>query len=206
MRRHEVILRHRSPCRCFELADHVVDAMKRGFVPNGIREVESRFSGLRRDYQDYPKGSVRVHAQIRTSSSARFFFALRSDNHLQAAPTSRVARSFPQLNVISPGCSWTVQLDYPKQRVEDRSPDHHLLLQQVLFPGGLRLRDGRFGAAVNCLAFVQLPPETRVTSKMASPTGAALMYSEDSIRIELVGGAVERVKRVKRASNSACEL
>jgi hypothetical protein len=86
----------------FELADHVVDAMKRGFVPNGIREVESRFSRLRRDYRDYvPKGNVGVHAQIRTSSSARFFFALRSDNHLQAAPTSRVARSFPQLNVIS---------------------------------------------------------------------------------------------------------
>ena len=32
------------------------------------------------------------------------------------------------------------------------------------------------------------------------------MYSEDSIRIELAGGAVERVKRVKRVSDIACEL
>lgn len=37
----------------------------------------------------------------------------------------------------------------------DSSPEQRTLLQSVLFPEGLRFREGRFGTAVTCLAFTQ---------------------------------------------------
>jgi hypothetical protein len=39
----------------------------------------------------------------------------------------------------------------------DASPQRRVHLQSVLFPEGLRFRDDRFGTAVTCLAFAQLP-------------------------------------------------
>ena len=44
-------------------------------------------------------------------------------------------------------------------------------LQRVLFPEGLRLKDGRFGTAVTCLAFTQLPESTAFENDLASPPG-----------------------------------
>jgi hypothetical protein len=49
--------------------------------------------------------------------------------------------------------------------------DQRPRLQRILFPEGLRLKDGRFGTAVTCLAFTHLAePRTR-ESGMASPAG-----------------------------------
>lgn len=53
----------------------------------------------------------------------------------------------------------------------DASPQQRVHLQSVLFPEGLRFRDGRFGTAVTCLAFAQLPATADAESGMASPTG-----------------------------------
>ena len=44
-------------------------------------------------------------------------------------------------------------------------------LQRALFPEGLRLRDGRIGTAVTCMAFTQLEAIEGRESGLASPTG-----------------------------------
>ncbi len=44
-------------------------------------------------------------------------------------------------------------------------------LQRVLFPEGLRLKDGRLGTAASCLAFMQLRPFDARQEGLASPTG-----------------------------------
>ena len=44
-------------------------------------------------------------------------------------------------------------------------------LQRVLFPEGLRYRDGGFGTVVTCFAFTTLERNTEVGSGLASPTG-----------------------------------
>ena len=44
-------------------------------------------------------------------------------------------------------------------------------LQRALFPEGVRLRDGRFGTAVTCMAFTQLEAIEDRESGVASPTG-----------------------------------
>ncbi len=44
-------------------------------------------------------------------------------------------------------------------------------LQEVLFPEGLRLRDGRFGTAVTCMAFKQLSGSEGAENGLASPPG-----------------------------------
>ena len=46
-------------------------------------------------------------------------------------------------------------------------------LQRALFPEGLRLRDGRIGTAVTCMAFTQLQTNEGDYSGMASPGGFA---------------------------------
>ena len=51
--------------------------------------------------------------------------------------------------------------------------DQRLRLQSVLFPQGLRLRDGRFGTAISCLAFAQLGENSEVGSGLASPIYAS---------------------------------
>lgn len=43
-------------------------------------------------------------------------------------------------------------------------------LQNVLFPEGLRLKEGRFGTAVTCLVFTQLAEIQKTESGMASPS------------------------------------
>ncbi|MDP6373109.1 MAG: recombinase family protein [Vicinamibacterales bacterium] len=50
-------------------------------------------------------------------------------------------------------------------------PEQKLRLQRALFPEGLRFKDGRFGTAVTCLAFMQLAEPNTQESSMASPTG-----------------------------------
>ena len=49
--------------------------------------------------------------------------------------------------------------------------DQKQRLQQVLFPEGLRFDGEKFGTAVTCLAFKQMPPDESGNSGMASPTG-----------------------------------
>jgi hypothetical protein len=44
-------------------------------------------------------------------------------------------------------------------------------LQQVRFPEGLRLKDGRFGTAVTCVAFKQLAEHSTRELELASPSG-----------------------------------
>jgi hypothetical protein len=44
-------------------------------------------------------------------------------------------------------------------------------LQQVLFPESLRFDGEKFGTAVTCLAFKQLPDNDKVESSVASPPG-----------------------------------
>ena len=44
-------------------------------------------------------------------------------------------------------------------------------LQRALFPEGLRLRDGRVGTAVTCMAFTQLEAIEDRNEGLASPTG-----------------------------------
>jgi len=46
-------------------------------------------------------------------------------------------------------------------------------LQRALFPEGLRLRDGKIGTAVTCMAFTQLGTIEGHDSDVASPTGFA---------------------------------
>ncbi len=46
-------------------------------------------------------------------------------------------------------------------------------LQRALFPEGLRLRDGRIGTAVTCMAFTQLEAIEGRDSVLASPAGIA---------------------------------
>jgi site-specific DNA recombinase len=53
----------------------------------------------------------------------------------------------------------------------DASPHQRIRLQSVLFLEGLRFRDGRFGTAVTCLAFAQLPQNPDEESGLASPAG-----------------------------------
>ena len=53
----------------------------------------------------------------------------------------------------------------------EASAEQKQRLQSVLFPEGLRLRDGRFGTALTCLAFTQLAEIQTRESGMASPTG-----------------------------------
>jgi DNA invertase Pin-like site-specific DNA recombinase len=53
----------------------------------------------------------------------------------------------------------------------DATADQRQRLQRVLFPQGLRFRDGRFGTAVTCLAFAQLAEVENRKSGLASPTG-----------------------------------
>ena len=47
-------------------------------------------------------------------------------------------------------------------------PEQKQKLQEVLFPEGLRLKDGRFGTAVTCLAFKKLDGSGGSNSGMAS--------------------------------------
>ena len=54
-------------------------------------------------------------------------------------------------------------------------------LQRVLFPEGLRFKDGRFGTAVTCLAFTKLQPISSQENALASPT-----------RLNLIGGRLRR--------------
>jgi site-specific DNA recombinase len=49
-------------------------------------------------------------------------------------------------------------------------------LQRALFPEGLRLKAGRFGTAVTCLAFTTLAKSGGADSDLASPEGPALNY------------------------------
>jgi hypothetical protein len=44
-------------------------------------------------------------------------------------------------------------------------------IQRVLFPEGVRFRDGRVGTAVTCLAFSLMGMEIQGNSGLASPTG-----------------------------------
>jgi len=52
----------------------------------------------------------------------------------------------------------------------EASPDQRVRLQSVLFPEGLRLKDGQLGTAVTCLAFAQLPANAADESGLASPS------------------------------------
>ena len=61
--------------------------------------------------------------------------------------------------------------------------DQRLRLQSVLFPQGLRFRDGRFGTAVTYLAFAQLGEESGNASSLASPTGT----TEDCTTLDAKG-------------------
>jgi hypothetical protein len=54
-------------------------------------------------------------------------------------------------------------------------------LQRALFPEGLRLRDGRIGTAVTCMAFTQLEAIEGHDSGVASPTGFARGWKRDSL-------------------------
>ena len=51
----------------------------------------------------------------------------------------------------------------------DASPNERVRLQWVLFPEGLRFKDGRFGTAATCLAFAQLPQNSDAGCDLASP-------------------------------------
>jgi hypothetical protein len=53
----------------------------------------------------------------------------------------------------------------------EASPEQKTRLQQVLFPNGLTLQDGKFGTATTCFAFTQLTEIFSPDSGVASPTG-----------------------------------
>ena len=53
----------------------------------------------------------------------------------------------------------------------EATPEQKTRLQRSLFPEGLRLRDGKIGTAVTCMAFTQLQGIEAGTSGLASPTG-----------------------------------
>jgi hypothetical protein len=73
------------------------------------------------------------------------------------------------------------------------SLDYRQRLQQLFFPEGIAYGGNRFNrTAVTALLFRHLEPVERAESNLASPTGHAVMYGDDSIRIELAGGANER--------------
>lgn len=58
------------------------------------------------------------------------------------------------------------------------------LLQQAIFPEGLRFDGERFGTAVTCLAFKQLELSFEAKSEVASPKGIEYFYT-------LVGSALK---------------
>jgi site-specific DNA recombinase len=53
----------------------------------------------------------------------------------------------------------------------DATPEQRQRLQLALFPQGLRFKDGTFGTAVTCLAFMPLAAESAPDLRLASPTG-----------------------------------
>lgn len=57
--------------------------------------------------------------------------------------------------------------------------DQKVRLQRALFPEGLRLRDGKIGTAVTCIAFTQLRNIESGKSDLASPRGFAIGYTRD---------------------------
>ena len=50
------------------------------------------------------------------------------------------------------------------------TPDERQRLQRAIFPTGLRFRNGAFGSAITCLAFMQIEADASTESGMASPT------------------------------------
>jgi hypothetical protein len=53
----------------------------------------------------------------------------------------------------------------------DATPEQKQRLQLALFLQGLRFKEGTFGTAITCLAFMQLAGESTTDLQLASPTG-----------------------------------
>jgi hypothetical protein len=72
----------------------------------------------------------------------------------------------------------------------DAAAEQRQRLHVALFPQGLRMRDGRFGTAVTCLAFSEFGEIRTANSGMASPTGVVPEWlREIPGEIPAVGGA-----------------
>jgi len=54
------------------------------------------------------------------------------------------------------------------------SVEYKTRLQEVLFPEGLRVKDGEFGTATTSFAFLQLQEDSAAQSGLASPTGTVI--------------------------------